>query len=596
MLVDGAIDGPVDAASSDAPDAHPPYADPFGPLAMMPGTCSSDQWCWMAPRPAGNSYDHEFATAPDNVWLIGGNGVAIQWDGVQWHDRTPPTIPPMNTWELAFSISGLAPNDMWLALDSTMQHWDGTAWTIVDSGYRFGNVWESPKGEVWCTLLGGDSVWHLVPGMPAQLVGIAGAGNVWGLSADDFWVMATSSIVHYQSGQFTTAYGGTDILGMVGGAALDDMWFGGGNVLVHYANGTFTRMTTGLANNTFINFAGASSTSDVSFWSNGSIVHWDGTALTTTPVTPNAVGGEARIIGGTWWLAGLDGGVATISGTTEQVIVDPDGWNLRPLWGSKGTDMYWASTEYPTVNQVRHWDGSQWTELPVYANALDGTHSAAGNELFGGQAGALLHYDGATWTSTQPEPGSPRVFNKVWATGSGEAIAIGSMGFAYRYTAGAWTLITPPTNDDLLNIWGPDADHAWITTSANTVLVWDRANPGVLTPDPLFPGAGTDMFSAMHGADGIAWIGISNDAAIWRGTSAGWTRGSSGFTIVSSVWATSATDVVTAATGSAYLTRYDGTTWVRENINSWYAVGRYLYRPPGGPMYLVENQDVLVHP
>ena len=58
----------------------------------MPALCSADRWCWRDPRPAGNDYDHVYASAADNVWLIGQHGTVLQWDGVTWRAHHPPVL------------------------------------------------------------------------------------------------------------------------------------------------------------------------------------------------------------------------------------------------------------------------------------------------------------------------------------------------------------------------------------------------------------------------------------------------------------------------------------------------------------------------
>jgi hypothetical protein len=267
--------------------------------------------------------------------------------------------------------------------------------------------------------------------------------------------------------------------------------------------------------------------------------------------------------------------------------------------------MFWATTDYP-FNVVRHWDGMQWSTLPIQATDLTGVHTASGNELFaaGSEPAAdptltitdLWHFDGTTWVKSQPEAATatPRYVYKIWANGPGEAIAVGAKGFAYRYSAGTWTPLSTAETGDFRGIWGPDPDHAYLVATDNTVVLWNRANPNVLTTDTTFVPGG-DQLGAIHGADGIVWIGVTNDGAARRGDVTGWTRVTT-HVIGDAIWATSATDVVVTTNGSAVVARYNGTTWNLEDDNSWTAVGRYLYRPPGGPMYAVQSGLVVTHP
>src|SRR5262252_5702895 len=143
-------DGAIDAAT----DATPAPPDPFTALQAMPGTCTSDGWCWHFPTPTGNRYFGVFATAPDNIWLTGARGTVYQWDGAQWIVHHPPTLPDQDFVAWPWAITGTAKNDMWLIMMSAVEHWDGANWTIFDTGPikvfpYFHQIWQSPNGDVW---------------------------------------------------------------------------------------------------------------------------------------------------------------------------------------------------------------------------------------------------------------------------------------------------------------------------------------------------------------------------------------------------------------------------------------------------------------
>jgi hypothetical protein len=98
---------------------------------------------------AGNTLSSVSALSARNVWAVGslcGPGTArtlvIHWDGNGWSVIPSPNKSPIDDSEL-LAVSALAPNDVWAVGDyqvafeyeweTLIEHWDGTAWSIVPS-------------------------------------------------------------------------------------------------------------------------------------------------------------------------------------------------------------------------------------------------------------------------------------------------------------------------------------------------------------------------------------------------------------------------------------------------------------------------------
>jgi hypothetical protein len=608
--------GPGDAAP---PDAAMNAVDPFEKLGDLPATCSNDHWCWRMPAPTGNDYTKIYATAPDNLWLIGQHGVVMQWNGTTWRLHHPPQPSGQSTAVIAYGISGRSPDDMWLLIGSTVQHWDGATWTIRDSlppnGLEsFDSIWEAPNGDVWVTLNTG-SVSRALSG--AAFVRIDTGcncflGSIWGTAPDDFWMTSLpGNIMHFDGHMFTTAYRGTSPIGSFVGTTKDDVWVSGADgTLLHWNGSTWTTVKTGLGSG-FLGAATALAHDDVWWWwaSNSSassaFVHWDGSMLSTAPVDTSALGTflfSAAIIDGRWWLVGGAGAVYTkTSANTIKPIVNPHVTNLESMWGAADDDLYFA-----TGGQILKWDGATLTPLqPVIgASAISGIHTSSGDELFGvgfeetsdhtGYIADAYHYDGASWSKAQLDRSTiseHRYFTQVWAIAPGEAMAVGYGGIAYHYANGVWHPVATGVATDLMGIWGPDPDHLWLSGAHGTLLQWNRASPDIATPDPTL--STTDDLGAIHGAGGLVWI-AAGSAAVLKGTASGWTKITTNIS-VDAIFAVDDKNVVIASRTQSQIARWNGSAFVLED-NAAAAPTPVLFQPPGGKMLAGGLKTLVQHP
>ena len=629
---DSGADAPsVDAAIADAPIADAPIdagplGDPLAELVTLPAQCSADHWCWRDPTPIGNDYAHIYSTAPDNIWLVGQYGTVMQWDGHAWRFHHPPALPGQEAaQQYAFSIAGLGPRDMWLVYGTTLQHWDGTTWTIRDAAPTTGNpafdsVWEAPNGDVWATMsngqidrsLGGGAFVKVDTGCQCFL------GTIWGLAPDDFWITALPGTIFHSDGHTFTASASTPaVVGSFVGAARNDVWCTGvDGVVMHWNGASWTQIPTGLVDG-FILGMNALAANDVWWWyqiASGSsvLLHWDGTSLTQTPLDTSAVGGflySAAIIEGRFWFVGRGGAVYTKSkagSNTVAPIIDPHTDIITDIWGSSADDLYVTDG-----GKIQHWIGKSQTTLPIAAAFLSGVHTNGTDELFAvgrdvspdrtGYVASAYHFDGTTWTKAELVTSTFqdfRYFTRVFAMGPGEAMAVGYKGLAFHFTGGRWTPLATGVTTDLLGVWGPDPDHLWITGAAGTLLTWDRAKPDLLTPDPTLP-ATTDDLVAVHGAGGVTWIATSN-IEVLRNTGTGWTPletacGPGCWVVARGLFAVDANNVVLSAAGQSRMARWNGTSFVLEDTGNALP-SPVLFQPPGGPMLAGGSHGFTQHP
>src|SRR5262249_32576777 len=146
------------------------------------------------------------------------------------------------------------------------------------------------------------------------------------------------------------------------------------------------------------------------------------------------------------------------------------------MWGAADDDMYFASGA-----EIKHWNGTAMATIftspsGISVDRVSGVRANGADEIFAtgraltddrsGYIALGYRYDGTTWTKTELDQAplaDHRYFSRVWANAPGEAIAVGYGGIAYRYAGGSWQRITTGVTTDLMGVWGPDADHAWIS-------------------------------------------------------------------------------------------------------------------------------------
>ncbi len=132
------------------------------------------QWA-LVPSPNPGNYSRALygvsALASNDVWAVGSYSynlgetylpLFLHWNGTQWQHVQSPEFPDYNVLRAVHAIS---PNDVWAVgtnatcnfcfFDTLIMHWDGAAWTRVDSpnGFRdfsrlYGVTATSP-GDIW---------------------------------------------------------------------------------------------------------------------------------------------------------------------------------------------------------------------------------------------------------------------------------------------------------------------------------------------------------------------------------------------------------------------------------------------------------------
>ena len=168
---------------------------------------------------------------------------------------------------------------------------------------------------------------------------------------------------------------------------------------------------------------------------------------------------------------------------------------------------------------ILHFDGSTWSQqdTPTTENlwgAWGSSPSAVWAVGGAGQPGSeatILFYDGASWSKVDLPPlERPNVsgFFKVWGSGPDDVYVVGQRGALLHFDGAAWSEVSLGLTDDLIAVWGTDADHVVVVggRSNGVAASWDGTTwtPRRLAPLPGLNGVwfGEDLTVQVVGVEG----------------------------------------------------------------------------------------------
>lgn len=340
------------------------------------------------------------ALTRDNVWAVGGgshnaddhsHALIAHWNGKSW-----TSVPAAAIDSSSSNLSGifaLAPNDIWAVGDyapagddsasrTLVEHWDGSAWTLVPS----------PN-----------------PGTGGQFTAIAG------LASDDIW-----------------AVGGSDSAGAVS-QTLVEHWNGSAWTILSSPNPDAGG---------FLNSVSALSADDI--WTAGTtganeaalVEHWDGSAWTIIPAPSPGITQLNGLSGGSHDSLFAVGSAGSSDKLPQTLIEHWNGASWEEVSGASvdaggGGDLdgialqnpndIWAvgdirlSDETTIHTLIEHWDGSSWQIISspspgaglnilssvTIVSATDiwavGDYETTTSDL-GPSSTLIEHWDGSGWT------------------------------------------------------------------------------------------------------------------------------------------------------------------------------------------------------
>jgi hypothetical protein len=177
---------------------------------------------WSALTTGTNNIRGVWGTAPNDIWIIGGNGKneTLHWNGSTWTD-VPFPFPYSSGYQIN-AIWGSAPNNYWIAggrqlsfssREIDLFHWDGIAWTLDGPhGTEDGNIpggffalWGTAADNVYA-VSGGVALHRDASGWSpiSQLSTRSTEADVFGSAANDVYVLKDTTLWRWDGAQWTS--------------------------------------------------------------------------------------------------------------------------------------------------------------------------------------------------------------------------------------------------------------------------------------------------------------------------------------------------------------------------------------------------------
>lgn len=292
------------------------------------------------------------------------------------------------------------------------------------------------------------------------------------------------------------------------------------------------------------------------------------------------------------WREGLIGCLAgalaacSSSSSTSMASCDASAWQpvslasttgatgqLTGVWASGPRDVWAVGASGALV----HWDGAVWSSVDAGApGALNAVWGSGPRDVWAVGYEGALHWDGTTWSrSTRGEAWDPSygttvtgALLSVWGTGPGDVWAVGEHGIALHWDGGAWASVPSGTQASLGHVHGSGPNDVWATESLGTsggVLHWDgtRWSSALATGVPLY--------AVWASGPRDAWaVGFQQGPKAfltvmllyhWDGTS--WSApvdGGGGMRVPRDLWGSAADDVWLVGDGGLMM-HWDGAAW-----------------------------------
>jgi hypothetical protein len=174
--------------------------------------------------PAGSYFTGVTAPASNNVWAVGNaNGSALveHWDGTKWALVSSPAFTGVGP---LYAISADASNDVWAVGGTTSLHWNGQTWSRIAASPKVnaGAVWTLSSTNVWAGGVGpgvphppysahptetiehwDGTSWSIVPSPDPNPQVSNFLSGIAAVSANDIWAVGNAA------GAFTEHWDGT---------------------------------------------------------------------------------------------------------------------------------------------------------------------------------------------------------------------------------------------------------------------------------------------------------------------------------------------------------------------------------------------------
>ncbi|HTL36089.1 MAG TPA: hypothetical protein VL326_23320 [Kofleriaceae bacterium] len=359
-------------------------------------------------------------------------------------------LPSSGAGQTITSIHVNAANDVWVAANTAIYHFDGAAWTIqvvptrIDAIAALGNEVIAGGFDLFAQFgqnyryLGTSLIdlaqitpadYELAPYSPLSAGFAVASNDIWigasysapasGVPTTTFHFDGTSWLEHSMSG----AGAGGDVMGIAAFGA-NDVYAAVGDYGVYHYSGTSTPGNEWVKDTNLVQQAyGIWGTDSTHLWAVDNFTIWRrGTGGWTAEVT-NAQGDGLQAISGRSstdvWAVGQ--GITYHFNGANWSIVDQSTFGGNAVWTAPGADVFVALN-----GGVRRYNGSVWTYF-FTGIRMKGVWGTSNNDVFAvGEDSTVIHFDGSNWAPVRVDTAT--TLNAVFGVGQTTLIVGGSPG------------------------------------------------------------------------------------------------------------------------------------------------------------------------
>jgi hypothetical protein len=338
-------------------------------------------------------------------------------------------------------LFGSGPDDVFALGDSTIEHFDGLAWTEVATTLDRSVLYTGTSGGMNSAWVGGQhgQIYHLdgelertTPAIPEEH--IERFTDVW---SDGARVYAVGVGLHELDQSAATDSWDRLELGpenffpqAIWGSSGTDIWLAGtGDRIYHFDGTTIDELVLDdpRTDADWTSIHGASPNDVWVVGAAGLARHYDGVSWNLVTTASVSTLDEVWVApDGQAWAVGANGVVMHYTPSGSWVDVDAvtiPGIQWSGLTGSSSSDVWIASW----ADQIYHFDGVTWENVDFSGGQIEDMWTVASDDVWAvGQSGTVLHFDGISWNRLDVKLNDS--FAGVWVSADGEGWAVGAFG------------------------------------------------------------------------------------------------------------------------------------------------------------------------
>lgn len=470
----------------------------FGPLSCSKDPVSppsSPKLSWKTvSSPTAESYRDAWGSSADSVFAVGDNGIIALFNGTNWTLMTSGTLSDLT------GVWGTSGTDVYVVGDvgaqspnplGTTLRFDGSAWQAMTNynqsalngvwGFASDDIYAVGDDPLWGTVrhFTGGSNWSSSPSIATRAL-----NGIWGDSPSSvFAVGDDASTFHFDGAGWTHSPNGITwvlpfedgrgIRYQEGSPSLDPpallTFFAikktsfEDRVVMEFPldqiSGTLGMATLDLPIRN-IDEGGTAGIVNVYQYSNPP----------NLPYEP--IGADGEIVSDEFWggsyftqflsnVSRLNMHVDALAPVQSAVTAARSHIGFR--LSTTSTDRYdmgsMASLPNPTMTVSME-------PSPPALNAVWG--SSANNVYAVGEVGAILHFDGSSWSPMNS--GVLVALNDVWGASASEVFVVGNDGTILKLSGSSWRAMSGGTAEDLFAVWGSSASNVYTFGANGTIL------------------------------------------------------------------------------------------------------------------------------